>query len=116
LSSDGEHIDSFYIVASATFFLAGEILKVGSTIQELHKPVPEWEKKLGIAVSSVFGVTPTGKPMPEQLYQPTYTAEEARKRSLVYVNKRVSTSAYRQVQCNSPYISAVRCGQRTPRF
>jgi len=31
-----------------------------------------------------------------------------RKRSLVYVNKRLSTSAHRQVQCNSPDISVVK--------
>jgi ribonuclease HI len=43
-----------------------------------------------------------------QLYQPTYNAEGVRKRSLVYVNKRISTSAHRQVPCNSPDISAVK--------
>jgi hypothetical protein len=40
LSSNGEPIDDFYLVASATFFPAGRILKekIGWTIQELHKP------------------------------------------------------------------------------
>ena len=43
-----------------------------------------------------------------QLYPPTYTAEGVRKQSLVYVNKRISMSAHRQVQCNSPDISVVK--------
>jgi hypothetical protein len=70
LSSDGEVIDDFYLVGTASFFPAGGILKVGSTIQELHKPVPEWKEKLGKAVPNAlkkiaFGVTPPGKPAPE---------------------------------------------------
>jgi hypothetical protein len=32
-----------------------------------------------------------------QLYQPTYTEEGTRKRSLLYVHKRISTSAHRQI-------------------
>lgn len=42
-----------------------------------------------------------------QLYQPTYS-EETRKRSILYVNTRVSTSAHRQINCNSPDVAAVK--------
>ncbi|EED16645.1 conserved hypothetical protein [Talaromyces stipitatus ATCC 10500] len=39
-----------------------------------------------------------------RLYQPTYlnTNESTRYRSLIYVNKRILTSSYRQIQCNHP--------------
>jgi hypothetical protein len=42
------------------------------------------------------------------LYQPTYTDADTRKRSLIYVNKRISTSSHRQVQCPHPDVTAVR--------
>jgi hypothetical protein len=41
-----------------------------------------------------------------QLYQPTHREEGTRKRSLLYVNKRISTSAHRQIRCNSPDVAA----------
>jgi len=73
LSNKDERIDGFHLVASATLFPAGWNLKerISWTIQELHRPVPYWDMKLGIAVLKTlkkiaFGVTPTGKPAPER--------------------------------------------------
>src|SRR2546421_204824 len=43
-----------------------------------------------------------------QLYRPTYADEEVRKRSLLYVNKRIPTSGHRQIQCNSPDVTAIK--------
>jgi len=43
-----------------------------------------------------------------QLYQPIYTEEEIRMRSHLYVHKRISTSAHRQIHCNSPDITVVK--------
>ena len=43
-----------------------------------------------------------------QLYQPTYTEEGTRKRSLLDVHKRISTSAHRQIHCNSPDVTVVK--------
>jgi hypothetical protein len=40
------------------------------------------------------------------LYQPTTEEDKTRKRSLLYVNKRISTSLHRQVKCNHPDITA----------
>ena len=40
-------------------------------------------------------------------YQPTYEEEE-RKRSLLYVNKRISTSSHRHIRCQHPDITAVK--------
>ena len=52
-----------------------------------------------------------------QLYQPTDATDEGvRKRSLVYVNKRISTSAHRQLQCNSPDVSAVKVWTEDTQF
>ena len=42
------------------------------------------------------------------LYRPTYTDDGTRKRSLIYVNKRISTSAHRQILCNHPDVTAVK--------
>ena len=42
------------------------------------------------------------------LYQPTYSDDNIRQRSLIYVNKRVSTSAHRQIQCPHPDVTAIR--------
>jgi len=46
-----------------------------------------------------------------RLYQPTYEEEE-RKRSLLYVNKRISTSSHRQIHCQHPDITAVKIWTR----
>lgn len=43
-----------------------------------------------------------------RLYQPTFEAEGAPKRSLLYINKRISTSSHRQIRCNHPDITAVK--------
>jgi hypothetical protein len=68
LSNSSDHVDGFHLVASATLFPAGWVLKdrIGWTIQELHAPVPLWKDNLGQAVSNAlkkaaFGVTQTGK-------------------------------------------------------
>src|ERR1700712_2277321 len=42
-----------------------------------------------------------------QLYKPTHQDEEVRNRSVIYVNKRIATSGHRQIQCNSPDVTAV---------
>ena len=41
-------------------------------------------------------------------YQPTYRGDEARVRSLIYVNTRTSTSAHRQIPCNHPDVTAIK--------
>jgi ribonuclease HI len=41
-------------------------------------------------------------------YQPTYRADNVRMRSLIYVNKRISTSAHRQIPCNHPDVTAIK--------
>ena len=41
-------------------------------------------------------------------YEPTHAAEGVSKRSLIYVNKRISTSAHRQIQCNHPDIAMIK--------
>lgn len=53
------------LVASATLFPAGWVLqdRIGWTVTELHKPVPGWDKKLGIAVERAFGRIGNGKPV-----------------------------------------------------
>jgi hypothetical protein len=45
-----------------------------------------------------------------RLYRPTYpTADEStRFRSLLYVNKRISTSSHRQIHCNHPDLVAIK--------
>lgn len=45
-----------------------------------------------------------------RLYQPTYpnTDESTRYRSLLYVNKRISTSSHRQIKCNHPDLVAIK--------
>ncbi|EGD99960.1 hypothetical protein TESG_08624 [Trichophyton tonsurans CBS 112818] len=43
-----------------------------------------------------------------RLYQPTIQEENSRKRSLLYVNRRISTSVHRQMKCNHPDVTAVR--------
>src|SRR5690242_14647531 len=42
-----------------------------------------------------------------RVYQPTYMGER-RKRSLLYVNRRISTSSHRQIRCNHRDITAVK--------
>jgi endonuclease/exonuclease/phosphatase (EEP) superfamily protein YafD len=41
-------------------------------------------------------------------YQPTYQDDNTRKRSLIYINKRISTSAHRQIACNHPDVTAIK--------
>jgi hypothetical protein len=41
-------------------------------------------------------------------YQPTYRDDNIRIRSLAYVNKRISTSAHRQIPCNHPDVTAIK--------
>ncbi|EED11835.1 hypothetical protein TSTA_110150 [Talaromyces stipitatus ATCC 10500] len=45
-----------------------------------------------------------------RLYRPTYlnTNESIRFRSLLYVNKRISTSSHRQIHCNHPDLVAIK--------
>lgn len=45
-----------------------------------------------------------------RLYRPTYpnTDESTRFRSLLYVNKRISTSSHRQIHCNHPDLVAIK--------
>jgi hypothetical protein len=43
-----------------------------------------------------------------KLYRPTYSDESPRYRSLLYVNKRISTSSHRQIRCNHPDVVAVK--------
>lgn len=50
------------------------------------------------------------------LYQPTPKEEETRKRSLIYVNKRISASSHRQVNRGHPDITAVRMWTITAQF
>ena len=42
------------------------------------------------------------------LYKPTYHDEGTRKRSLLYINKRLSTSSHRQIHCDHPDVVAVK--------
>src|SRR5258706_6092669 len=41
------------------------------------------------------------------LYQPTCATEAGTTRSLLYVNKRLTTSLHRQIQCDDPDITAI---------
>ncbi|KIW24850.1 uncharacterized protein PV07_10538 [Cladophialophora immunda] len=41
-------------------------------------------------------------------YQPTNLDGHIRKRSLIYVNKKASTSAHRQIACNHPDVTAIK--------
>ena len=43
-----------------------------------------------------------------RLYRPTMENDEVRFRSLIYVNRRLSTSSHRQVPCNHPDLTAVK--------
>jgi endonuclease/exonuclease/phosphatase (EEP) superfamily protein YafD len=44
-----------------------------------------------------------------RLYRPTYpNTESTRFRSLLYVNKRISTSSHRQIHCNHPDLVAIK--------
>jgi ribonuclease HI len=43
-----------------------------------------------------------------RLYQPTVESDEVRFRSLTYVNRKLSTSSHRQIQCNHPDITAIK--------
>lgn len=43
-----------------------------------------------------------------RLYRPTMENDEARFRSLIYVNRRLSTSSHRQVPCNYPDLATVK--------
>ena len=42
------------------------------------------------------------------LYRPTYADDGTTKRSLIYVNKRIWTSAHRQIHCNHPDVTVVK--------
>lgn len=41
-------------------------------------------------------------------YQPTPPEESGRYRSLLYVNKKISTSSHRQIHCDHPDVAAVK--------
>ena len=41
-------------------------------------------------------------------YEPTFDEEGTRKRCLIYVNKRISTLAHRQVECTHPDVTAIK--------
>ncbi|KAI3093180.1 hypothetical protein CBS147333_10127 [Penicillium roqueforti] len=43
-----------------------------------------------------------------RLYQPTVESDSVRFRSLIYVNRKLSTSSHRQVRCNHPDLTAVK--------
>lgn len=43
-----------------------------------------------------------------RLYRPTYADESARFRSLLYINRRISTSSHCQILCNHPDVTAVK--------
>src|SRR6266536_5032428 len=43
-----------------------------------------------------------------RLYQPTHAEEGIRKRSLLYVHKKIPTSSHRQIRCNNPDVTAVK--------
>ena len=43
---------------------------------------------------------------PQRLYQPTVESDSVRFRSLIYVNRKLSTSYHRQVRCNHPDMNA----------
>ncbi|OQD63307.1 hypothetical protein PENANT_c468G10410, partial [Penicillium antarcticum] len=43
-----------------------------------------------------------------RLYQPTVESDLVRFRSLIYVNRKLSTSSHRQVRCNHPDLTAVK--------
>lgn len=43
-----------------------------------------------------------------RLYQPTVAGDSVRFRSLIYVNRKLSTSSHRQVRCDHPSLTAVK--------
>lgn len=43
-----------------------------------------------------------------RLYRPTVESEVVRFRSLIYVNRGVSTSSHRQIPCNHPDLTAIK--------
>jgi hypothetical protein len=43
-----------------------------------------------------------------RLYRPTAQLDATRFRSLIYVNRRVSTSSHRQIPCDHPDIAAIK--------
>ena len=43
-----------------------------------------------------------------RVYRPTHPDESRSYRSLLYVNKRISTSSHRQIYCNHPDVVAVK--------
>lgn len=43
-----------------------------------------------------------------RLYRPTVESDSGRFRSLVYVNRKLSTSSHRQLLCNHPDLTAVK--------
>ena len=43
-----------------------------------------------------------------RLYRPTAENDTARYRSLIYVNRRISTSSHRQIPCNHPDLTAIK--------
>ena len=49
-------------------------------------------------------------------YDPTFEEEGIRKRSLIYVNERISTSAHRQVDCIHPVVTAIKLWTESSRM
>ncbi|CAG8121103.1 unnamed protein product, partial [Penicillium salamii] len=43
-----------------------------------------------------------------RLYRPTTQTDAVRFRSLIYVNRRISTSSHRQIPCNHPDVVAIK--------
>lgn len=43
-----------------------------------------------------------------RLYRPTVASDEIRPRSLIYVNRKLSTSSHRQIRCDHPDITAIK--------
>jgi hypothetical protein len=43
-----------------------------------------------------------------RLYRPTVESDEVRLRSLIYVNRKLSTSSHRQIRCDHPDITAIK--------
>jgi hypothetical protein len=44
----------------------------------------------------------------QRLHRPTVASDEIRPRSLIYVNRKLSTSSHRQIRCDHPDITAIK--------
>jgi hypothetical protein len=51
-----------------------------------------------------------------RLYQSTVEEDKTRKRSLLYVSKRISTAAHLQVRCNHPDVTAIKVWTTAAQF